>query len=701
MGKLLIIPRSDTTRDNVRVNSEEEERTTATAAIVVGSSATSGAIADSAAADRDRRFFIASILGNGLPKGRECAREQPISGIVEATRTTIGNVARSDVVERNNILGADAERWSARIAADDRRTCCVSSVDVASYFARRRARDRAIRRDDIARHSSFIERRNRRRAVSSSLTRVRSVIAPIDVAEIEKIPRSTVDDNVTIGCEDRNRFSVPVAGTTDQVSMCDECILSDSIVNNASGHRTDTGGSPRSIRECIGIDTENILPDNNICNPARLIALVKSSCIFAEEIIHRRNTSSSSRFPARIDRGGQTWRIKTYWRLPKIGFVLRAFLLGLLVMSLLCDVVLTAPPSSSSLSALEVMDIFEDGIEEEELTKNKLGEDELEIIRKSIVQGLGLQRIPDPSKANVSQAEYERAHREYLKRVQLSHDGQEPRRRRDLHVFQTAEHPGNKSSVNWRGGNHRHFLYFPVAVSDDTEDVTVDHASLRFLLQGDHRRPSNLEVLVYLCTPISRRLLLRHRISQPTDSRWLELDFTEAAASWLERNLDNHGLELEFLHDGRPTRRDISYTTLNVFTTFESGGRRKRSTPEELMQLHKGRRSKCKGDNNKKCCRHELTVMFKDLEGFEFIVYPKGFDAGYCKGRCPPRYNPAHHHALLQSLLWKEDRKRVPKPCCAPSKLDQLMIVYFDENDSTQLKVSYWKSIQVLECACS
>lgn len=40
--------------------------------------------------------------------------------------------------------------------------------------------------------------------------------------------------------------------------------------------------------------------------------------------------------------------------------------------------------------------------------------------------------------ANVSQAEYERAHREYLKQVQLSHDGQGSRRRRDLHVFQTA-----------------------------------------------------------------------------------------------------------------------------------------------------------------------------------------------------------------------------------------------------------------------
>jgi uncharacterized protein YxeA len=40
--------------------------------------------------------------------------------------------------------------------------------------------------------------------------------------------------------------------------------------------------------------------------------------------------------------------------------------------------------------------------------------------------------------ANVSQAEYERAHREYLKRMQLSHEGQENRIRRDLHVFRMA-----------------------------------------------------------------------------------------------------------------------------------------------------------------------------------------------------------------------------------------------------------------------
>lgn len=403
MGKLLIIPRSDTTRHNARVNSkgEKEQGTTATAAIVVGSSSTSGAIADSAAADRDRRFLIASIIGNNLPS-KECEREsRSISGIVDATRrTTIGNVVRSDLV-RNNALDTDAKRWNARIAINDGYTCCFSSVDVTPFFPRRRARDRAISCEHFT--SSLLERRNRRRAVSSSLTRSKSVTAPIEVAEVDKAPYNTVDNN-TIGREDRNRFSVPYIGSTDRISKCDDCTLSDSNLNNAASRYVDE--SPRivlKVRKSIDVnDTGNVWANNNIYNLAGLIGLVKSSCIFAEEVVDR-GTSSSSQFPARLDRSEQTWRSKTYWRLPRIGLVRRALLLGLLVMSLLCDVVLAAPPSSSSLSTLEAIDTFENIIEEEELVpRNKLSNDELETIRRSIVQGLGLQRIPDPSKVRFS-----------------------------------------------------------------------------------------------------------------------------------------------------------------------------------------------------------------------------------------------------------------------------------------------------------
>ncbi|EDV90936.1 GH23994 [Drosophila grimshawi] len=97
----------------------------------------------------------------------------------------------------------------------------------------------------------------------------------------------------------------------------------------------------------------------------------------------------------------------------------------------------------------------------------------------------------------------------------------------------------------------------------------------------------------------------------------------------------------------------------------------------------------------------KLPDMKKDIKGFEFIIHPKTFDAGYCRGRCPPRHNPAHHHALLQSLMWQQDHNSVPRPCCAPSKLTELEILHFDEEHTDKLKISTWSDMQVVECACS
>ncbi|KAM7341363.1 TGF-beta domain-containing family member maverick isoform 2-T2 [Cochliomyia hominivorax] len=115
---------------------------------------------------------------------------------------------------------------------------------------------------------------------------------------------------------------------------------------------------------------------------------------------------------------------------------------------------------------------------------------------------------------------------------------------------------------------------------------------------------------------------------------------------------------------------------------------------------HNNRRTNCY-KANQRCCRHSMEVTFKEIKGFEFIIQPKVFDAGYCHGRCPPRYNPAHHHALLQSLIWKQNHHKAPRPCCAPSKLVELEVLHVDEKDSEKLKISTWSDMKVVECACS
>lgn len=373
MGKLPIIPPSDITRDNAKEGSQEERRGEDRATATTTTVATAAAVIDGAearSADRDHRFLIASrekyargrsAIGRSDLAARRKRRDAPphantwhAESRSEAARVTdrdpggsprigvIGDhVARACALD----VADPAGLWSARIAGDDRRTCCVSGD--AFLARRRRTRERA----------DLVARRNRQ-ADSASLIR-----RPAAAGYSEEILRGAVD-SIT---QNQHRF----------LEIPEGRILSSNV-----------SGSPTIVRD---VDTQDPRTD-----PARLIeiSIVESSCkkrpcVLAEETVNRRSTS---RFPAKIDPGGYAWRTGTRWKSLNIGLVQRTLLLGLLATSLLCDAVLAAPPSSL---------VLENDVEEElAMPRNGLGDDELEIIRRSIVQGLGLQRIPDPSKVS-------------------------------------------------------------------------------------------------------------------------------------------------------------------------------------------------------------------------------------------------------------------------------------------------------------
>jgi hypothetical protein len=419
MGKLPIIPQgADTPEDTSAVSREERS-----AGIVVG-----GAVADR------------EPIGEIAPR-RGCTRGKSAVENGGAARSIAARIRRRDAVAITRLRGhtwreneesvqqTDTDRtgptWSYVIGNDRGRNCAVldaalarpeqrnriagddrdvTIATIASLFARRvRIRDRVIGSSLIGR----IERRNRRRGDASPVCS-EPIAASIDSTEMRKtLCYATVNSITTV---ERNRFSVSsIAAITDV----------------PSGSTKNTRRSAISVfelsREPIGseVNAEDTdrrsqrFADDDPVSSCRngLIGIAdftgaKRSLFPAERV----DVSGFSQVPAKIDPGGSR-RTKTAdtccsGPLPRICFVLRAFLLGLLAMCLLCDVVMAAPSSSlsSSLSlTLEhshAIETFEDGIEEEELamSRNKLGEDELEIIRRSIVQGLGLQRIPDPSK---------------------------------------------------------------------------------------------------------------------------------------------------------------------------------------------------------------------------------------------------------------------------------------------------------------
>ncbi|XP_053967795.1 transforming growth factor beta-2 proprotein [Anastrepha ludens] len=253
-----------------------------------------------------------------------------------------------------------------------------------------------------------------------------------------------------------------------------------------------------------------------------------------------------------------------------------------------------------------------------------------------------------------------------------------------------------------------------------------------------------LNLKVYQRLRHGKRVLLDSReveikvdpsLADGTQSQWMQFDVTKAVEVWLREQQSNLGLEVQCDNCQRAGVRILNYISFNVANseTYDAQlmpvlniiGRfglnykeirsNKYSKSAKSIYHHHNVAILANGRHdsnpalykhschktNQRCCRHTMEVVFKKLKGFEFIIQPKVFDAGYCHGRCPPRYNPAHHHAMLQSLIWKQNREHAPRPCCAPSKLVELEVLHVDEKDSEKLKISTWTDMRVVECACS
>ncbi|ELU11942.1 hypothetical protein CAPTEDRAFT_172350 [Capitella teleta] len=111
--------------------------------------------------------------------------------------------------------------------------------------------------------------------------------------------------------------------------------------------------------------------------------------------------------------------------------------------------------------------------------------------------------------------------------------------------------------------------------------------------------------------------------------------------------------------------------------------------------------------NRQSCGRRVLYVSFRDL-GWQcrlrlqdWIIAPDGYSAYYCHGECAFPLNAhmnATNHAIVQTLVHLLNQLAVPKPCCAPTKLSAISVLYFDDNSNVILKK--YKNMVVRACGC-
>lgn len=101
------------------------------------------------------------------------------------------------------------------------------------------------------------------------------------------------------------------------------------------------------------------------------------------------------------------------------------------------------------------------------------------------------------------------------------------------------------------------------------------------------------------------------------------------------------------------------------------------------------------------CQMQNLYVSFKDLKWQDWIIAPDGYQAFFCSGECNFPLNAhmnATNHAIVQTLAHLMKPLEVPKPCCAPTKLSAISVLYFLEDSNVILKK--YKNMVVKSCGC-
>jgi hypothetical protein len=209
---------------------------------------------------------------------------------------------------------------------------------------------------------------------------------------------------------------------------------------------------------------------------------------------------------------------------------------------------------------------------------------------------------------------------------------------------------------------------------------------------------------------------------------WINFDVSSSIQAWLVHPNSNHGIRVECKgcsETGISMVKEVSTLQINdayiikekyLTSLWKRGSNPSKNADLSERMVHRHQNNKdCKqkagsSSNGKgrkqRCCRQKMPVNVKEMTGFNFILQPASFDAYFCQGSCPARYNPINEHSLLQSLMHirtrnKSKHERIPRPCCTPKKLLPLEILHLDDDDNTKLRVTHWKNVIVAECGCS
>ncbi|XP_053325005.1 growth/differentiation factor 3-like [Spea bombifrons] len=248
-------------------------------------------------------------------------------------------------------------------------------------------------------------------------------------------------------------------------------------------------------------------------------------------------------------------------------------------------------------------------------------------------------------------------------------------------------------------------LFFDVTAVEKTEQITLGQLEIQFGHKVSHGQEFHLRLYQNLHislngmreNPTNRKLLVNQSFRLLNKSLYFNL--TKVIEDWTNPE-KNMGLILEISTDvtanGSSAQCEqihpfihTSLLTVSLDPSSCKTTRPKRSIPPSLPTP------------NNLCQKRRLYISFKDVGWHNWIIAPKGYMANYCHGECPyplTEVLKGTNHAVIQSLVHGLDPELTPLPCCGPTKLSPISMLYYDNNDNVVLR--HYKDMVVDDCGC-
>jgi len=276
----------------------------------------------------------------------------------------------------------------------------------------------------------------------------------------------------------------------------------------------------------------------------------------------------------------------------------------------------------------------------------------------------------------------------------------------DDNDFELDDHLSEKTNTirnhpeidNYESGEMTHRLKYNFKIDENEE-----HHKTELLVHTELLANNTIINIYKMLSPVNRQKILSRRVSGGGIERF---DLSSVVADWSH---SNHGIEIE-IENGQNNHIRMRRSTgaehddSPVLISYVDDGS---PSPNLLRSRRKTKSSRRKGGNRRKkqekplCAKNPLYVDFRELEWQEWIVAPAGYDAWKCQGACTypmdrslNSTNHASFHAFAQMYFPTE----YDGPCCIPTKLSSLHLLYVDHQGRAVLKA--YEDMVVEECGC-